>query len=192
MNKAKIREKLKENTGDQLFIHCLEVERTAVHLAVQYGADSEKASIAGLLHDYAKELSPERQYRLAVENGLADKLALQEPALLHAPVGSWLLKEELKIDDEDILEAVRWHTTGICGMSLLARIVYLADCIEPGRAHPGLEEIREAAFSDLERALLGAVNLTIGRLLQKKKIIHPNSISFRNSLVLSLRKNNQG
>ena len=140
------------------------------------------------MHDYGKSFSNERLYRIAVENNLADDLSLQEPSLLHAPVGAWLLKWELGIEDGEVLEAVKVHTTGAAGMSLLARIVYLADYIEPGRTHSGAIEIRELAFSDLERALLGAVNLTIKRVLERGRLMHPGSISFRNSLILSLRK----
>ena len=140
------------------------------------------------MHDYGKSFSNDRLYRIAVENNLADDLSLQEPSLLHAPVGAWLLKWELGIEDGEVLEAVKVHTTGAAGMSLLARIVYLADYIEPGRTHSGVIEIRELAFSDLERALLGAVNLTIKRVLERGRLLHPGSISFRNSLILSLRK----
>ncbi len=188
MNIVKVRERLKNNTGEDLFIHSVGVEEMAFRLAVKYGVNSEKASIAGLLHDYAKSLSSERLCRIAVENNLVDEITLQEPALLHAPVGAWLLEQELGIDDEEILEAVRMHTTGVAGMSLLAGIIYLADYIEPGRIHAGVKEIRKVAFSDLEKALLGAVNLTIKHLLERGKIIHPYSISFRNALILSLRK----
>jgi predicted HD superfamily hydrolase involved in NAD metabolism len=191
MNISRAREILKNNISNNLFIHSIGVEEMALRLAVTYGVNGEKASLAALLHDYGKIFSNDRLYRIALENDLVDDITLQEPALLHAPVGAWLLQWELGIDDEEILEAVKMHTTGIAGMSLLAKIIYLADYIEPGRTCPGAKEIREVAFSDLERALLGAVNLTIKYVLEREKIVHPNSISFRNSLVLSLRKNNQ-
>lgn len=191
MNIARAREILRNTASDSLFAHCLGVEKTALKLAGLYGADSEKAALAGLLHDYAKGLSNEKLYRIAVENDLADELSLQEPGLLHAPVGAWLLKSELGIDDAEILEAVKVHTTGVAGMSLLGKIVYLADYIEPGRTQAGVKIVREIAFSDLEKALLEAVNLTIKKVLDRGKILHPNSISFRNSLIISLRGKNR-
>ena len=188
MKLSEAREKLRTCCSPDLFMHSVGVEETAYRLALNYGADTQKASLAGLMHDYAKSFSNERLYRIAVENNLADDLSLQEPSLLHAPVGAWLLKWELGIEDVEVLEAVKVHTTGAAGMSLLARIVYLADYIEPGRTHFGVIEIRELAFADLERALLGAVNLTIKRVLERGRLVHPGSISFRNSLILSLRK----
>lgn len=191
MNISKARELLKNNISPNLFTHSMGVEETALRLAAAYGVDGEKVSFSGLMHDYGKIFSNDILHRIAMENALVDDLTLQEPALLHAPVGAWLLKRDLGIDDGEILEAVRMHTTGVAGMSLLARIVYLADYIEPGRTCPGVKDIREIAFSDLDRAFLGAVNLTIKYVLEREKIVHPNSISFRNSLVLSLRKNNQ-
>ncbi|NMB40422.1 MAG: HD domain-containing protein [Firmicutes bacterium] len=187
MNMAKVRKILKNNTGKDLYQHSLGVEKTAFSLALKHGADSKKASKAGLLHDYAKNFSFEELRSIALENDLADEVALQEPALLHAPVGAWLLETELGITDKEILEAVRMHTTGAAGMSLLAKIVYLADFIEPGRTHAGVKKIRKTAFSDLEKALLCAVGFTLGRLLDRKKIIHPNSVFFYNSLVSKTR-----
>ena len=103
----------------------------------------------------------------AVANNVVDELSLQEQSLLHAPVGSWLLEHELGIDDPEVLYAVKIHTTGAADMTLLAKIIYLADYIEPGRSHPGVDVIRELAFQDFNKALLGAVDSTIKYVLEK-------------------------
>lgn len=179
--------------SDDLFIHSIGVEETAFNLATLYGIDPidpKKASLAGLLHDYAKDLPVKQLCRIASEHDLADDISRQEPALLHAPVGAWLLKHELGIDDREVLEAIRVHTTGFPGMSFLAKVVYLADCLEPGRNYPGVNELRVIVRRDLDRALLMAVDRTINHIIDRGKIIHPFSILFRNSLILS-KKNNQ-
>lgn len=189
-NNEKMRRILKERMDEELFIHSLGVEEAAYNLAALYGIDSQKASLAGLLHDYAKGLPAKQLCRIASEYNLADDISRQEPALLHAPVGAWLLKHELGIDDQEVLEAIRVHTTGFPGMSPLSKIVYLADCLEPGRNYPGVKELRAIARRDLNQALLIAVDRTIKHIIDRGKIIHPVSILFRNSLILS-KKNNQ-
>jgi predicted HD superfamily hydrolase involved in NAD metabolism len=182
---------LKNRTSSKLFVHSLGVEETALRLATVYGFDKKKAALAGLLHDYGKIFPKNVLYRFALKYNIVDDLALQEPALLHAPVGAWLLEHELGIVDQEILEAVRRHTTGFPTMIPLAKIVYLADYIEPGRNCPGVQDLREIAFSNLDRALFYAVSRTMSYVLERKKILHPFSVFFRNSLILSLRKNNR-
>ncbi len=182
---------LREKISDELFSHCLRVEETAVKLAHQHGVDVEKASLAGLLHDFGKTLPERVLLELAVKYDNADYFTQQEPALLHAPVGAWLLKYEMGIDDFELLEAVRYHTTGSEGISLFSKLIYLADFIEPGRSCPGVNRIREIVYDDLDTALLCVVDLTIKYVLDRQKIVHPNSISFRNELILNLRNKEQ-
>ncbi|MGI6308471.1 MAG: bis(5'-nucleosyl)-tetraphosphatase (symmetrical) YqeK [Dethiobacteria bacterium] len=179
------RKLLQSRAGGRLFDHSRGVEESACKLALTYGVDSAKASLAGLLHDYGKIYPHNVLRQIALEHSLGDELALQEPKLLHAPVGAWLLRHELGIEDEEILAAVRVHTTGAAGISPLARIVYLADYIEPGRAYPGVDDLRKTAFVNLDRALLDALTRTIKYVLEREKVLHPDSISFRNSLILS-------
>lgn len=160
-------------------------------LAGRYDIDAEKAAFAGLIHDYGKLFSHEELLRLAWEHELMQHpIMLQEPALLHAPVGAWLLERDLGLRDREVLEAVSQHTTGAAKMSMLSRIVYLADFIEPGRRFKGVEEVRELAFAckQLEKALLAAVEMTILHVFQRGKMLHKASVEFRNSLILSLRQ----
>ena len=185
------RKLLHSRAGNSLFLHSRGVEESASKLALLYGVDAKKASLAGLLHDYGKIYSHPVLYQIALEHGLGDEFCLKEPSLLHAPVGAWLLRHELGIEDEEILEAVRVHTTGMAGISRLAKIVYLADYIEPGRDYPGVDDLRKISIVDLDKALFVALERTIKNVLDRKKVLHPDSVLFRNSLILALTKNNQ-
>ena len=178
--------------SENLYWHARRVEDTALLLAEKYCVDQEKAALAGLTHDYGKLQGQKELMQLAIKNDIInDLIMLREPALLHAPVGAWLLKHKLGLQDQDILDAVRLHTTGAAEMSLLSRIVYLADFIEPERYFSGVQEVRDLALKDgqLERALLVAVDITIYNVLQKGKLLHDASIGLRNSMVLYLREN---
>lgn len=181
---------IKKFTG-RLLAHSQGVEVMARRLAAVYGEDAEKTALAAIAHDYGKIYSYSELLQIAVDNNIVDEVSLQEPALLHAPVGSWLLEHEWGIDDPEILHAVKIHTTGAVGMSNLAAIIYLADYIEPGRSCPGVGRIRELAFQDLHKALLSAVDSTIKYVLERQGILHPDSIMFRNWLIIKLRKTGQ-
>ena len=182
---------LQAKGSEKLYGHAGRVEGTAVLLACKYGVDQEKAALAGLTHDYGKLYGSEELMLLVQKNDInIDPIMLQEPALLHAPVGAWLLEHELSLQDQEILDAVRIHTTGSAEMSLLARIIYLADFIEPGRSFVGVTEVRDLALEQgqLELALLVAVELTIGHVIKNGLLLHDASIALRNSMVLALRE----
>lgn len=188
MNVDLDQERLRKHLGPELYRHSLGVAETALELAERYGADKRRAYLAGLVHDYAKNLSAERLLALASHFGLPiDRITRAEPRLLHAPVGAALLPLEMKITDTAVLNAIACHTTGSSRMSLLARIVYLADVIEPGRDYPGVERLRQEAFQDFTGALLAAVENTIGSVLARGLLLHPRSVSFRNQLLLEKR-----
>lgn len=188
MNVDLDQERLRKHLGPELYRHSLGVAETALELAERYGADKRRAYLAGLVHDYAKNLSAERLLALASHFGLPiDRITRAEPRLLHAPVGAALLPLEMKITDAAVLNAIACHTTGSSRMSLLARIVYLADVIEPSRDYPGVERLRQEAFQDFTGALLAAVENTIGSVLARGLLLHPRSVSFRNQLLLEKR-----
>jgi predicted HD superfamily hydrolase involved in NAD metabolism len=112
-------------------------------VAKKYGADKNKAYIAGLLHDVAKGLSADSLKAIASENGIkVDEHEVNNPKLLHGKVGAAIVSRELGINDEDILSAIKWHTTGHKNMTLLEKIIYLADIIEPGRNFPETDALR--------------------------------------------------
>lgn len=117
-----------------------------------------------------------------------DPLLLEySPELWHAPVGAYLVKKEAAIHDQDILTAIEFHTSGRPNMTLLEKVIYVADYIEPGRHFPGVEEVRELAEKDLDSALIQSLKNTISFLLKKNQPVYPDTLATYNSLVL---KNN--
>lgn len=177
-------EKLKTMISGKRIEHSLNVRDVAVRLASHYGADVEKARVAGLLHDCAKGFRCDEALKLAKEYELQlDKVTLNHHALLHAPLGAKIAQVEFGITDEEILDAIRFHTTGRENMTLLDKIVCLADYIEPGRGFRGIDEIRSLAFSDINMALGKAFGSTINFIVSKNYILHPTTVLARNSLL---------
>ncbi len=166
------------------FNHSLGVAQTAAELADSSGVDREKARTAGLVHDYARELPTEQLVALARKLGVEDDISLAYPELLHGPVGAYLIKLELGIEDAEILVAVTSHTLGRRKMGTLEQIIYLADMIEPARRYPGVEDLREQAQVDLRSGVLGALDHTLRFLLAKGKPIHVRTIEARNYLLM--------
>ena len=149
---------LQKALSKERYRHTLGVEETAIKLAAAYGEDPEKARVAALLHDCARCLDSAEMRRLVGER--VGETTLR--ALMHAPAGAELARQKYGIEDEHILSAIRWHTTGHEGMTKLEKIVYLADFIEPNRpVYPGLEELRAEAFRDLDRAVRMAAESTM-------------------------------
>ena len=132
--------------------HTQGVRFTSAALAMAHGADIEKAEIAGLLHDCAKCLSDSKKIKICDKNGIEiSKVERSNPFLLHSKVGAYIAKEKYGITDEEILDAIRYHTTGRPGMRMLEQIVFIADYIEPRRCKSRrLPEIRLMAFRDLD------------------------------------------
>lgn len=181
---------IRNHLGAGLYQHSLGVAETAAELALRFRGDRHRAYLAGLLHDYGKVYSPTELRCKAEQLGLClDRVSLEEKGLLHAPVGAALLPVEVGVTDSALLEAVAYHTTGRAEASLLEKVIYLADMIEPGRNFEGVEKLREISRSDLEGALLAAVEHTIQRVLQRGLLLHPRSVHFRNSLITGLREN---
>lgn len=184
MNLEEIHKELKKLLNTKKYTHSMGVMETSIKLAKIYNADVEKAAIAGLLHDCAKCLNKDDifQYckKLNIEITNYDK---SNYAILHAPAGVVIANEKFNIYDEDILNAIRYHTTGRENMSILEKIIYISDYIEPYREFDGVEEARRLAFTDLNVALLHIMNKTISHLVIKNKIINYDTISARNYLV---------
>ncbi|MCR5509272.1 MAG: bis(5'-nucleosyl)-tetraphosphatase (symmetrical) YqeK [Lachnospiraceae bacterium] len=160
--------KMDKNLKRHRYVHSVGVAGTAASLAMKYKEDINKAHIAGILHDCAKCYNDEELLRLCEKNmiGISD-FERDHGFLLHAKYGAFLAKDKYGIDDEDILSAIRWHTTGKENMTLLEEIVFVADYIEPSRNRLGrLGEIREAAFNEtsLDKAMMMILEETIGYL----------------------------
>ena len=145
---------LEQELNYKRFVHTLAVAGTASSLAMCYGSDLEKAELAGLLHDCAKCIDVRKMQRLCEKAGLEiSPYERNSGSLLHSKAGSVMAAEKYGIDDTDILNAIRYHTTGRPGMSLLEKIIFVADYIEPGRyTAKNLPLVRRMAFSDIETA----------------------------------------
>lgn len=157
---------MKKTQDAARFEHTLGVEYTAAALAMRYDCDVRNAQIAGLLHDCAKCLSDRERLEICKKQGIPmTKLEKRNPFLLHAKVGAYLARKKYGVKDKDILNAIRNHTTGRQGMSLLEKIIFVADYIEPGRKHaPDLTKIRKMAFTDLDMAMVKILQDTLDYL----------------------------
>lgn len=171
--------------------HSFCVSAAARRLALQYGADADKAELAGLLHDVMKNASPEEQ-RIIIERG-GHRLTPCEKAnkkVWHAMAGEAYLRLEEGITDGDILSAVRWHTTGREGMTLLDKIIYAADFISEDRTYPDVEKVRELAQQSLDRAILYTSAYTLRTLAAEGRPIHPATVDCYNDAVIALADTN--
>ncbi len=151
----KLRKELQKELKPDRFDHTLGVAYTAANMAFVHGAYVEKALIAGMLHDCAKCISHEEQVKICEKNKIdITEVERRNHSLLHAKVGMYLARTKYDVYDTEILGAIRWHTTGKEDMSLLEKIVYIADFIEPNRKPlEGMDEIRKEAFTDIDRCL---------------------------------------
>ncbi len=154
-NISKMQKKLRKYIDEERYRHTIGVMYTAASLAMCHGADMEKAMVAGLLHDCAKCIPNHKKLRLCEQYHIhvseAEKTA---PYLLHAPLGAGIARDKYDVNDQEILSAITWHTTGRPGMSLLDKIIYIADFIEPMRCKASnLPEVRRLAFEDLDMAV---------------------------------------
>ena len=161
-----LKKDLKKEMDDSRFEHTLGVMYTCAALAMRYEYDLEKAMLAGLLHDCAKCLPNAKKLKMAEKHHLEiSSLERKNPFMLHAKLGAFLAKKKYDIEDEEILNAIRWHTTGRPDMTLLDKIVYVSDYIEPRRDKaPNLPKIRQLAFMDLDQALIKILEDTLGYL----------------------------
>lgn len=180
--------KIKSILTPERFRHSLGVAETAARLAKINGADEDKAYTAGILHDAAKNLSYEEMLERRREYGVKfDETSESSGALLHAPLGAEIAKREFGISDDEILESIRSHTVARENMSTLDKIIYIADMIEPNRNFDGVEEIRAAAFENLDRGVLMGLEQTILHTIKKGLILHPSTVYARNSLIALLK-----
>ena len=173
-----IKKILSKQLDPKRYEHTIGVAYTAAALAMRYHADVEKAYLAGLLHDCAKCIDTDEKMALCKKYKVKlSEFEIENPFLIHAKLGSCLAEKKYEITDPDILSAIRYHTTGKADMSLLEKIVFSADYIEPGRKIiPGLEEIRETIFVDLDRAVCMILEGTMRHLKNKEQPIDQASI----------------
>lgn len=184
MNVEMIRQRLSQMIDANRYQHTLGVEETAVVLAKRYGASEEQARLAALLHDCAKGLSRFHLLkRLETSDIVVDDMERSIEPLLHGPVGAIIAQEDFGVTDEAILQAIRFHTTGSPDMTLLDKIIFLADYIEPNRVCPGIEEVRAKAQEDLDQAVVLAAGRTIIYEISRNNLVHLRTLETRNALL---------
>jgi len=163
--------------SDSRYEHTLRVADTAEGLAQAHDLDADKARLAALVHDSAREIGPDEFLKLAdTWNLQVGESEQQSPKLLHGPVAAELARRELGIEDEEVLEAVRAHTTGRPGMGPLALVLYVADKIEPARDYPSVGRLRDLAGEDLHTAALESLRRAIAHNEARGKATHPASL----------------
>ena len=172
---------IKENLIEERYAHSLGVAETAKKLASLNGISGEKAEIAGLAHDVAKNLSKARMTEMMEENNIIlSPVEEKNPNLWHSIIAPIEAKEKLGIVDEEILDAIRWHTTGKEDMSILTKIIYISDMIEPSRNFDSIEDIRKFTLEDLDKGVYYGLTHSIEFLLIKNLLIDENSMRARN------------
>lgn len=175
----KLQHTLKKELDEDRYQHTLGVMYTSASMAMRYDVDVTQALLAGLLHDCAKCIPGDKKIHLCEKYGLpVSDVEYKNPSLLHARLGAYLAEKKYHIHDPEIIRAISSHTTGRPGMSLLEKIVYIADYIEPGRKElPNMKEVRPLAFKDIDECLfrilkdslvyLNSRNISIDPMTQK-------------------------
>jgi predicted HD superfamily hydrolase involved in NAD metabolism len=182
----KMKDMLRTRLKGTRYRHSIGVCETAVKMAERFGVKVEKARIAGLLHDCAREIPLENMRQEAEARHIPyTEVERQMPILLHAYIGAWLCKERYGVDDKEILDAVYRHTTGGAGMTALDKIIYIADMIEPNREYPGVDELRNIVEkASLDEAVLAGFDRSISFIVRKRRMIHPDTVLARNEILL--------
>lgn len=175
---------LKQMLGEKRYIHSLGVSAEAKELAALNGCDLYKAELAGLVHDCAKNIPKDKLLEVCQSFGyIPDETEQKNPGLIHAPLGAVMIKSLFGIEDEEIQNAVRMHTTAGKNMQKLDKIIYLADMIEPSRDYDEVYELRRLSRENLDTAFLRALDYSLLFNISRGVIIHPNTLYARNEML---------
>ena len=176
-------DELKKRLDERRYLHSLGVAKLSVELAKRFGENSDKAYTAGILHDCAKNIHVDVAKKLCEEFKIElNEVEKRNPALIHAPLGAEIAKRDFGILDTDIYNAIKNHTVGRCGMTLLEKIIYVADIAEESRTFDGVADIREALVRDLDEAVLIALVFSLKFNIDRGKLIHPGTIDAYNDI----------
>lgn len=169
-------ELLRRRVPEKTYAHCVSVAKTMLAMADKVEITPEQAVTAGLLHDLCKPMKPAELAQAAAEYGITEDL--ESPNLLHGPVAAEECRQTLDIEDEGVIDAIRWHTTGRAGWSRVGQAMYIADFSEPLRAYASAEEAREILDRDgFEAALLFVIDQKLNQV-KKHRSLHPSSEDF--------------
>ena len=171
--------KEKSNMDEKRFKHCIGVSQTSRKLAKLNNYDPDKAALAGFIHDYAKQIAPERFIKVIKEQNFDPNLLNYNRAIWHGIVGAYFIEKELKITDPEILTAIRRHTTADVEMTTLDKIVFV-DFIEPSRDFSGVEEARKIAYANLDDGVGFELAHTLDFLITNRKKIYPKTFAAYN------------
>lgn len=165
------------------YIHTLGVTETAIKLASHYDVSKDDAETAAILHDIAKFSKQEWMKQIILAEHMNPHLLDFHHELWHAPVGAYLVERDFGITNKDILNAIRFHTTGRANMSPLEKIIYVSDMIEPNRQFPGVDFLRQQATDGLDHVMTACITHSITFLIKKNQPVFPDSIHCYNDLV---------
>lgn len=175
IDRDKILERMRDTLSDFRYNHCLRVEKVSRGLAAENGGDVERAGLAGLLHDYAKERSDEEFISIIKEKNMDPELLKFNNAIWHGIVGAEIVKDELGIYDEDVLNAIRRHTVGHTTMTTVDKCVFIGDFIEPKRSFPGIDEARQYAKKSLDAGVTFELKHSLAYLIDRNRVIYPET-----------------
>jgi len=179
-----IKIRLKKILNEKRWKHSVNTSQLAYKLAKRYGIDLQKARIAGLLHDCAKDMSFEKLKKLAISHRLKFDIEIEKiPKVLHAFTGALIAREQFGIQDPEILQAIRLHSTGGKNMTDLDKIIYLSDKIEPSRYFNEIEKVRDISIKDLDKAILILLDKGLISLIKRGLLIYPATIEARNEVL---------
>lgn len=181
MTVESIKAELEKRLKPQRYAHSLGVAETARELAKIYGADEDKAYLAGILHDCAKNYTSDELYEKSARYGIVlDEISQKSPPLVHAYVGAEEARRIYGVCDDEVYDAIYRHTTGGANMALLTKIIYLADGIEPHRQYDGVEKIRQTARENIDRAVVMYTDSTITYVIKQGQLLHTGAVDTRN------------
>jgi predicted HD superfamily hydrolase involved in NAD metabolism len=189
LTRAEVLAKLQAAVKPKRYQHCLGVEKAARQLADRYGGNSDKAALAGLLHDYAKALPAEDFFRLIDRYQLDPALKNWNSSIWHGMVGIYKISEDLGLTDREILHAIEVHTVGAATMTRLDKVVYVADYIEENRDFDGVEKARQLADASLDAAAAYETARTVEYLAAKHLPIYPQTLETYNAFISYLPEN---
>lgn len=173
--------KVRTQMSERRFQHVLRVEKTALFLAEIYKESAEKTSIAALTHDYAKERPDDESRDVIISENMDLELLQFGNNIWHGPVGAVLVNKECRVEDPDILNAIQNHTIGNTDMSILEKIIFIADFTEEGRKFPGVEKARELSKTNIEEAVRFSIGHTLRHLLETNQMIYPKAVEIYNA-----------
>lgn len=193
MNLEQIDWQLKKILSKERYQHSRQVSSLAEKISDYYHIPSEKAKLLGLIHDCAKDYSQEELKGLMKKYHIyLDEVEEHIPGIWHAYVGAEIARNQFKVNDPEMLDAIRYHSTASGKLGLLGKIIYIADKIEPGRQLEHVDRARILVWQDIDSAMLELLNQEVNLLISKNLVIHPVTIQARNEILIrtNIEENN--